>query len=191
MVRPILEYGSSVWNPHPNKLQEELEIVQNRAARFVTRNNVYETASMTSILGQLKWESLKQGKKDNRLILLYNVLKGKAMIPTYELIPKTRRGRNQHSLASQIPSASKDVYKYSFFSQTIRDWNDLPESLISSSELSDDSVYKFTSLVRARDYFPPVAAPSEGLSIWRFTSKLFRFRSSPHNARVWDGGTVI
>ena len=35
--------------------------------------------------------------------------------------------------------------------QTIRDWNDLPESLISSSELSDDSVYKFTSLVRARD----------------------------------------
>ena len=33
--------------------------------------------------------------------------------------------------------------------QTIRDWNDLPESLISSSELSDDSVSKFTSLVRA------------------------------------------
>ena len=43
------------------------------------------------------------------------------------------------------------VYKYSFFPQTIRDWNDLPESLISSSELSDDSVSKFTSLVRARD----------------------------------------
>ena len=49
------------------------------------------------------------------------------------------------------PSASKDVYQYSFFPQTIRDWNDLPESLISSSELSDDSVSKFTSLVRARD----------------------------------------
>ena len=54
-------------------------------------------------------------------------------------------------LAFQIPSASKDVYKYSFFPQTIRDWNDLPESLISSSELSDDSVSKFTSLVSARD----------------------------------------
>ena len=35
--------------------------------------------------------------------------------------------------------------------QTIRDWNDLPESLISSSELSDDSVSEFISLVRARD----------------------------------------
>ena len=64
---------------------------------------------------------------------------------------KLTQRRNQHSLAFQIPSASKDVYQYSFFPQTIRDWNDLPESLISSSEMSDDSVSKFTSLVRARD----------------------------------------
>ena len=34
MVRPILEYGSSVWDPHTGRLQEELEKVQNRAARF-------------------------------------------------------------------------------------------------------------------------------------------------------------
>ena len=120
-------------------------VVQNLAARFVTRNYDYETGSMTGILGQVKWE------KDNRLILLYKGLKGKAKIPTDDLIPKTRRGRNQHSLAFQIPSASKDVYMNSFFPQTIRDWNDLPESLISSSELSDDSVSKFTFLVRARD----------------------------------------
>ena len=58
MVRPILEYGSSVWDPHTDKLQEELENIQNRAARFVTRHYVYETRSMTGILGQLKWESL-------------------------------------------------------------------------------------------------------------------------------------
>ena len=69
MVRPILEYGSSVWDPHTGKLQEELEKVQNRAARFVTRNNVYETGSITDILGHLKWESLKKRRRDNRLIL--------------------------------------------------------------------------------------------------------------------------
>ena len=82
MVRPILEYGSSVWGPYTDKLQEELEKVQNRVARFVTRNYVYETGSMTGILGQLKWESLKKRRKDNRLILLYKGLKGKARIPT-------------------------------------------------------------------------------------------------------------
>ena len=106
---------------------------------------------MTGILGKLKWESLKKRRKDNGLRLLYKGLKGKAVIPTDDLIPKTRRGRNQHSLAFQITSASKDIYTYSFFPQTIRDWNDLPESMISSSELLDDSVSKFTSLVRARD----------------------------------------
>ena len=86
MVRPILEYGSSVLDPHPDKLRKELEKVQNRAARFVTRNYDYETGSMTGsmtgILGQLKWESLKKRRKDNRLILLYKGLKGKAKIPT-------------------------------------------------------------------------------------------------------------
>ena len=87
-----------------------MEKVHNHAATFVTRNYVYETGSMTGILGQLKWESLKKRRKDNRLILLYKGMKGKARIPTDDLIPKTRRARNQHSLAFQIPSASKDVY---------------------------------------------------------------------------------
>ena len=62
--------------------------MQKRAARFVTGNYNYETGSMTVILGQLKWESLKKRWKDNRLILLYKGLKGKANVPTDDLISK-------------------------------------------------------------------------------------------------------
>ena len=51
LVRPVLGYGSSVWDPHTHGLQEELEKVQNRAARFVTGNYAFETGSMTGILG--------------------------------------------------------------------------------------------------------------------------------------------
>ena len=97
-------------DPHTLGLQEELEKVQNRAAGFVTGNYVFETGSMTGILGQLKWESLKKRRKDSRLILLYKGLKGKARIPTDDLIPKNRQCRNQHSLAFQIPSDSKEAY---------------------------------------------------------------------------------
>ena len=64
MMCPVLEYGSSVWDHHTQKLQDELEKVQNREARFSTRNYVYETGSMTIIIGQLKWESLKERRKD-------------------------------------------------------------------------------------------------------------------------------
>ena len=152
LVRPILEYGSSVWDPQSILLQDELEKVQKRAARFVTGNYVdYETGSMTGILKQLKWESLKKRRKDSRLIMLYKGLKGAASIPTNDLVPPTRRTRNHHSLAFQIPMAGTDIYKSSFFPQTIRDWNLVTDSLISASECAVDSVTKFTSLVRARD----------------------------------------
>ena len=106
---------------------------------------------MAGILGQLKWEYLKKRRKDNRLILLYNGIKGKASVPTDELIPKTRRCRNQHPMAFQTPIANTDVYENSFLPQTIRDWNDLPDSLISSAEDAEDRATKFTSLVRPRD----------------------------------------
>ena len=50
LVRPVLEYCSSVWDPQSILLQDELEKVQKRAARFVTGNYTYEAGSMTGIL---------------------------------------------------------------------------------------------------------------------------------------------
>ena len=82
--------------------------------------------------------------------MVYKGLKGKASIPTYDLIPLVRRCRNDHSMAYRVPIANTDIYKCSFFHQTIRDWNSLPDSLISSAEGIEDGVAKFTSLVRAR-----------------------------------------
>ena len=67
--------------------------------------------------------------------LMYKGLKGQARIPTTDLIPKTGVAEINDSMAFQIPSASEDANKKSFFPQTIRDWNDLPDSLISSAEL--------------------------------------------------------
>ena len=88
LVRPVLDYGSSVWDPPGVVLQEELENMQKRAARFVTGNYNYETGSMTGILGHLEWESLKKRRKDNRLILLYKVLKVKSVYQQMTLSPK-------------------------------------------------------------------------------------------------------
>ena len=86
---PVLEYGSSVWDSSSSSvwdsssilLQEELEKVQKRAARFVTANYIYETRGVTGILEQLKWESLKKKRRrDSRIIMLYKGLKGAASI---------------------------------------------------------------------------------------------------------------
>ena len=52
----------------------------------------------------LKWESLKKRRKDNRLVLLYKGLKGKASVPKDDLIPKTRR-----CMAFQTPIANTEI----------------------------------------------------------------------------------
>ena len=54
-------------------------------------------------------------------------------------------------MAYHVPIANTDIYKCSFPTQTISDWNVLPDYLISSAEGAEDGVAKFTSLVRARD----------------------------------------
>ena len=61
LVRPTLEYRSTVLDPHCNGLNDELENVQKRAARFVARNYGYETGSMTGILEEFKWETPRRG----------------------------------------------------------------------------------------------------------------------------------
>ena len=51
----VVQFGT----PKSILLQDELEKVQKRAAKFMTGNYTYETGSMTGILEQLKWEFLK------------------------------------------------------------------------------------------------------------------------------------
>ena len=120
-MRIVLEYIGSVWDPSGVGHQNELVKVQNQAARFVTGNYNFETGSLTGSFEHLEWESVKKWKRDSRLTLLYKGLKGKASIPTDDLIPLIRPCRSDHSMAYQVPIANTDIYKCSFFPQTIRD----------------------------------------------------------------------
>ena len=76
------DWSGRSWNMEVQfgTLTLELEKVQNRAARFVTGNYLFETGSMTGTLGQLKWDSLKKMRNGSRLILLY---KGLGVAPEY------------------------------------------------------------------------------------------------------------
>ena len=82
---------------------------------------------------------------------MYKGLKGTAKIPSDDLFLPIRTCRNHHSLPFHIPTARTDIYKGSFFPQTIRDWNALPDPVISSAEGAKDNVAKFTSFARAGD----------------------------------------
>ena len=150
LFAPVWNMAAVLGSPKCG-FQQEIEKVQNMAARFVISNHCFETGSMNGILEKLKWESLKKRRRDIRLILLYKGLKGAASIPTDDLISPFRRSRNHHALTFQTSATRTDIYKGSFFPQTIRDWNALPDSIITSAEGAEDGVARFTSLLRARD----------------------------------------
>ena len=69
LVRPILDYCSSVWDPHTQTLINQLEAIQNRAARFVT-GDYGRKSSVTAMkkrpkLGRTHTE--KKSKPSNKL----------------------------------------------------------------------------------------------------------------------------
>ena len=69
MVRPRLEYLSTVWDPHHNKEIHSLEQVQRRAARFVHRNYTERTPGCVTIMVQsLGWESLQHRRYTHRIL---------------------------------------------------------------------------------------------------------------------------
>ena len=84
---------------------------------------------------------------------LYKGLKGAASIPTDDLIIQIWRSRNHHQLTFYTLAARTDIYKGSFFPQTIKNWNAIPDSIIPLLNVQgpEDGAARFTSLLRARD----------------------------------------
>jgi len=108
------------------KDKQQLERVQRRAARFVTGDTAW-TSSVTSMLKDLGWESLKDRRRDIRLALFYKAVHGLTAISTIHiLIRADERTRSSHPYKFRHITARTSVYHNSFFPCTVPDWNLLP-----------------------------------------------------------------
>ena len=61
-VRPQVEYGATVFDPHTTDNIKKVEAVQRRAARFVTGDYRY-TSSVTAMTKNLSWETLRHRRQ--------------------------------------------------------------------------------------------------------------------------------
>jgi len=82
MVRPVIEYASTVWSPYTKVNTNLIEAVQQRAARFVT-GNFGLTSSVTEMVQSLGWISVEQHRKISRLIMLYKIFHDVVTIPNH------------------------------------------------------------------------------------------------------------
>ena len=56
-VCPIVEYAAAAWAPFTDTANDKIEMVQRRAARFVT-NDYGQTSSVTEMIANLGWDTL-------------------------------------------------------------------------------------------------------------------------------------
>ena len=75
LVRPIVEYSSSVWDPYTKEHTQEIGKVQRRAARMVC-NDYRQTTSATKLMVGLGWDLLSIRRKVSRVCILHKALGG-------------------------------------------------------------------------------------------------------------------
>ena len=106
LVRPVMEYATTVWAPHTAQNCNKLQQVQRRAARFACCK--YErTASVTSMMNDLKWESLETRRNSQRLTMFYRMQHNIVSItPVDYLVPvqPSRSKRSGHDQVYQVRS---------------------------------------------------------------------------------------
>lgn len=130
LVRPKLEYASSVWDPYHKTYIESLEKVQRRAARFI-KNDYQRSSSVTNMLKELKWDTLEDRRTKTRLVTIYKETHG--IIPSNIHHLKADQSkpttRSTHILNYKVPQSQKDCYRFSLYPRTIPQWNSLPPEL--------------------------------------------------------------
>ena len=134
LVRPIIEYCSTVWDPYQKKYITQLEAIQRRAARYVCSNYDYR-ASVTEMLQRLQWESLEYRRQRNRLIMLFKIHHSLIAIvpPAFLAHPQRQNPGFPHRF--QTVYVSTEAYRNSFYIRTIREWNSLSPSIACQDSL--------------------------------------------------------
>ena len=151
-VRPLIEYADVVWDNCTSHDKQELDKIQNEAARITT--GATKLVSIHLLCQEIGWESLESRRRHHKLILFYKMVNN--LTPPYlsSLIPTTvgntstynlRNARDLSTVASRTA-----LFSNSFLPSVVREWNNLP---LETREA--DSLSSFKRHLRRNNYRPP------------------------------------
>ena len=109
LVRPILEYSCTAWDPYRQNQIDRLELINKRAARFITGNYTREHGNSIKNFESLGWCSLRERRLKCKLILLFKIKSDLIHIPGDDLTSNLGKPENY-----PIPSSSIDAHKFTF-----------------------------------------------------------------------------
>ena len=120
MCQPILEYGAPVWDPYKRSQVHNIEMIQNRAVRFVCGIRGRDE-SLTAARKTMQIQTLEERRRNARIRLLLHMMEGSnpalsdfIEYETNNIQPHNHsaRSRSNHLLTS-LPS-NTNTYFHSF-----------------------------------------------------------------------------
>ena len=135
LVRPQLEYASSVWAPHLSKHIDAIEDVQRRATKIVPglKDLSYPERLRKLILPTLAYRRLR-GDLIQTFKLTHDLVGYDKTLPKFFQESHTSNLRG-HSKKLNLSRNNKDIRKYTFRQRVVKLWNALPESVINSKDI--------------------------------------------------------
>ena len=135
IIQSLFDYCLTVWGNCPNVYRDQIQKLQNRAARAIFGNFDY-TSSVSNMIHELRWMNINQRYQYFTLLLMYKCLNNQA--PSYlssqfnYVSSSTHNATNKNLL---LPRPNTELFKRSFSYAGPKLWNDLPREIRLSSSL--------------------------------------------------------
>ena len=137
LVRPMLEYASSIWDPHYKKDIETIEKCQKRTVRRITNAPYSHHISISELTNRLGLQTLEKRRQINKLTTFHTIYNNESIIKLPDNIHKINRKTRAHNEKLSIPCAKTNTHHNSFF--TVRLWNNLPSDV---AEIKPPEMFK-------------------------------------------------
>lgn len=127
-IRPVLEYADVIWDNCFQYEKNELDKIQNEAARITI--GATRLVSITSLYNEVKWDSLEVRRTKHKLTMFYKM--AYELTPSYlsTLVPQSVSAISRYNLRNsndlQTIDARTTLYYNSFLPSSVRAWNNLP-----------------------------------------------------------------
>ena len=126
-IRPLIEYGDVIWDNCTLYEKQELDKIQNEAARIAT--GATRLVSIASLYKEIGWDSLEKRRADHKLTLFYKMSHNLTPLYLSSLVPQSVSNISRYSLRNsndlQTIDARTTLYYNSFLPSTVRAWNNV------------------------------------------------------------------
>ena len=132
MVRPLLEYGNSIWQPMLKGLESDIEDVQRRATKSLAH---IRDKSYSERLKILKLPCLEHRRRRGCMIETYKFMHGYYDTTKPEFKKSNKEQLRGHSLKLDKTRCTTRIRANFLSNRITNDWNSLPNSVVTSPSI--------------------------------------------------------